>query len=543
MIPSILSNLANSSSSLRQATERDRPDIDRSPFENVFGTKSSVPSSDDQRSAGIETDTSAKSDQNTEAQDGADEGTFAQNPPQADTGARKATVTGGLDVSVTHPSAADPTTKLKPLDFDDDTPISDVKATERDQIASLSPENSGAHFGPYPATGKADEVSPKGLLARIQHRTEADAKVPGQTVISPTSDTDTISSKDPDGARTFGQISADGLTRQNSAGGARKSDDQLSTVIKETIQEVWVGKNVASIQRDNKAVTAQQGSERTVKQPGRVIETLGAEAARTQIEAPLSMLERHLGGHAPTLLPKSGRDRGLSGFERHRLDIVSSQSAGSLTVSANPVQSKIYLHSGVQTSQLALVSSKAGAGTRSHGPVGATFDFDAVSSQSMDELGFDIRGTSTMLSASPAAAVSKTDLAASVAAQVANAVRQSSDRAVEISLNPVELGRVRMVLSALDAGITVNILADRPDTLDLMRRNIDELGKSFADMGYENISFSFSQGDQTADDNQPEDKNASMKVARDLFAPEAPDSRRHPTPQLALAPGGIDMRL
>jgi hypothetical protein len=40
-------------------------------------------------------------------------------------------------------------------------------------------------------------------------------------------------------------------------------------------------------------------------------------------------------------------------------------------------------------------------------------------------------------------------------------------------------------------GMVVTIQADRPETLDLMRRNIDQLAQDLAAAGYEGAEFSF----------------------------------------------------
>lgn len=113
---------------------------------------------------------------------------------------------------------------------------------------------------------------------------------------------------------------------------------------------------------------------------------------------------------------------------------------------------------------------------------------------------------------------------------------------VEITLAPEELGKVRMTLHAADGGITVAVQADRPDTLDLMRRNIDSLARDFRDLGYADISFSF--GDQS-----------EHRQTHSEPAPFTPESRESETPvrfqsaSLALQPQlrdatqGLDLRI
>jgi flagellar hook-length control protein FliK len=53
---------------------------------------------------------------------------------------------------------------------------------------------------------------------------------------------------------------------------------------------------------------------------------------------------------------------------------------------------------------------------------------------------------------------------------------------------------VRMTVVSDDTTITVNIIAERSDTLDLMRRHIDQLGQTFRSLGYDQINFEFGQG-------------------------------------------------
>lgn len=67
----------------------------------------------------------------------------------------------------------------------------------------------------------------------------------------------------------------------------------------------------------------------------------------------------------------------------------------------------------------------------------------------------------------------RTDFKTHVIRQVVEVMAQAIHRPVEITLSPQELGRVRMSVHNDEGKITVNIIAERADTLDLMRRNID----------------------------------------------------------------------
>ncbi len=88
------------------------------------------------------------------------------------------------------------------------------------------------------------------------------------------------------------------------------------------------------------------------------------------------------------------------------------------------------------------------------------------------------------------------------AAQGIEILMRHPDKPVEIALNPEELGRVRMALTRTETGMTVAILADRPETLDLMRRHIDQLAAEFERLGYTDIGFSFGADTQQGRDTQ-----------------------------------------
>lgn len=83
------------------------------------------------------------------------------------------------------------------------------------------------------------------------------------------------------------------------------------------------------------------------------------------------------------------------------------------------------------------------------------------------------------------------ETARQVANQMAIAVSGQPGRATEIALNPEELGRVRLTMTAVDQAIVLNIAAERPETADLMRRHIDALAQEFRALGYDKVAFSF----------------------------------------------------
>jgi flagellar hook-length control protein FliK len=97
------------------------------------------------------------------------------------------------------------------------------------------------------------------------------------------------------------------------------------------------------------------------------------------------------------------------------------------------------------------------------------------------------------------APLTQVDTARHVASQIAVAVIDRAGRPTEISLSPGELGRVRLTMSTVDTAITLTISAERQETTDLLRKHIETLTQEFKDLGYNDISFTFGQGESAPD--------------------------------------------
>ena len=130
------------------------------------------------------------------------------------------------------------------------------------------------------------------------------------------------------------------------------------------------------------------------------------------------------------------------------------------------------------------------------------------------------------------------DLPMQVARQLAEAFQNASQRPVDITLSPEELGRVRLALSSTETGMVMHVTAERPETLELMRRHIAELGQEFQDIGYADISFSFAGEDAQQSDTSAPDP---APVAESL-----PEALTEDAIEIALStapPNGVDIRL
>ncbi|MCG6882576.1 MAG: flagellar hook-length control protein FliK [Silicimonas sp.] len=90
--------------------------------------------------------------------------------------------------------------------------------------------------------------------------------------------------------------------------------------------------------------------------------------------------------------------------------------------------------------------------------------------------------------------------ARSVVTQIVQSVtRSQASNVIEVRLQPEELGRVRLTLTPSDSGIAVQIVAERTETLDLLRRNIDLLAEDLNRRGFSDLDFSFEGGSTSPD--------------------------------------------
>lgn len=125
-----------------------------------------------------------------------------------------------------------------------------------------------------------------------------------------------------------------------------------------------------------------------------------------------------------------------------------------------------------------------------------------------------------------------------VAQQLVQATPTQAPGTTEITLNPEELGRVRMSLTMLDGSMTLTIQAERPETADLMRRHIDQLAQTYRQLGFTNIAFNF-EGASHDQSRSPEPHTSTDDSAvEDIVHTQADLVLQEPTEQ-----GRLDLRI
>ncbi len=134
------------------------------------------------------------------------------------------------------------------------------------------------------------------------------------------------------------------------------------------------------------------------------------------------------------------------------------------------------------------------------------------------------------------------DLPLHIARQFAEVAQSLPSRPVDIVLNPEELGRVRLSMSPSEHSIVVHVLVERPDTLDLMRRHIEQLEQEFQNLGFKEISLSFSSAEQgTSDsDGRADDGNNPQQMPHHRTDDVAQTTEIHLS---SGSKSGLDLRL
>ena len=127
-------------------------------------------------------------------------------------------------------------------------------------------------------------------------------------------------------------------------------------------------------------------------------------------------------------------------------------------------------------------------------------------------------------------------VAASVAQQMIAQIALEPEGIIDVALNPEELGRLRFELHQHGDQVRVHLVAERPDTLDLLRRHADELLAELRQAGFGGAELSF--GAWGKGRSHPAAANASsdadgQQPAASLPGPAAPSSQ-HASPGAGL---------
>ena len=123
---------------------------------------------------------------------------------------------------------------------------------------------------------------------------------------------------------------------------------------------------------------------------------------------------------------------------------------------------------------------------------------------------------------------------AQVARQIAEAVPGRPGGPVELHLDPRELGSVRITLHSVDGALSALVVADRPETAELMRRHADVLEAALREAGGRSVSVDVSGGGQGSDREERPRGGAPAAI---------PTEASIRAPAVRAASRGLDLRL
>lgn len=123
---------------------------------------------------------------------------------------------------------------------------------------------------------------------------------------------------------------------------------------------------------------------------------------------------------------------------------------------------------------------------------------------------------------------------------LAHSVAGSGQSRAELILEPAELGRLRFDLVTQGDQVQVILAAERPETLDLLRRHADELRQEFKASGLDTGTLSFGQWGKGGDDRALPQQPGAKTIPDDLplLSPSPLPSPRRPA-----SASGLDLRL
>ena len=130
-----------------------------------------------------------------------------------------------------------------------------------------------------------------------------------------------------------------------------------------------------------------------------------------------------------------------------------------------------------------------------------------------------------------------------VLAQISHSLQilaqQGADNQMNLTLNPEELGRLRFEMTTMGERVHISLFVERGETMDLVRRNVDQLLSDLRQSGFGQASLSFGNWSQRG---QTKGERAAPSVGTDMSEAQGMSVAPISTRQIA-ADGRLDLRL
>ena len=100
-----------------------------------------------------------------------------------------------------------------------------------------------------------------------------------------------------------------------------------------------------------------------------------------------------------------------------------------------------------------------------------------------------------------------------------------------------------MKMTPADMGMIVSIFAERPETLELMRRNIDSLEQAIANLGYEDVAFTFDSSSDGQSTSSEQDENGQLPLGSEAPGEPRSAAEQEVTVVQHIIDSGLDVRI
>lgn len=129
---------------------------------------------------------------------------------------------------------------------------------------------------------------------------------------------------------------------------------------------------------------------------------------------------------------------------------------------------------------------------------------------------------------------------AAISSRIVEMSKIADNGPVALSLAPEELGKLTISIKQDGNFVHVTLTADRPETLDLMRRNANDLIADLRQTGFSGASLSFGQGQK---DQNPSFQHADQSHLKNQHSPQSLLTETKPTaPSRSRIGAGVDLR-
>lgn len=121
-----------------------------------------------------------------------------------------------------------------------------------------------------------------------------------------------------------------------------------------------------------------------------------------------------------------------------------------------------------------------------------------------------------------AAVVALTQMPSGEGAPDAASATPAPERGVELRLDPEELGQVSISLRSEGDALMVRVMAERPETLDLLRRNADQLLQDLRNSGFRDAQMAFGSSGEGARGGQHPAADPGLRLAEEEVPAQPP---------------------